>query len=939
MTKKLNSFKNIITVLMALLLLGIAVGPASAAITSSGPGGNVTAGLPGQNVGNIILTSNSNYDFAVQIKIMPPTGLTFNTSSPFFFAAKTGNITIGTPTLTASLITVPVNSASTALDTVTVGGIMMDVAATASGGSNSFTVQSAGATSSNPLINVVVPTLTEVADNIPAGVRSSSAGTITVAAPTLNGVIGNGTTINVTLPSSSGITFDRSAAVTTTNWSTTLNVTTPATISADGLTLSTMVINGSTVGDIMTFTGVKLNATGAAVTGTQYNVTTSVSGGSPVTVKDTNSVNAISVIKPILGEVVDNIAKGGNSFVANTITVTAPTVVSIIGAGTTINITLPSSSGITFDRSATVTTTNGSTTLNVTTPATISADGLTLSTTVINGSTAGDSMTFTGIQLNATATAVSAQYNVTTKASATGDAVTVKNGTTSNKINVIVPTVTNSTTVYLDNLGFTHISANNFAVNASAVVAGVIGNGTFINVTLTGTGITFDKSATVAITNGTTLNVTTPATISSDGLTLSTRVINGSAANDNVTFTGVKLNITTSATTQNYTVITTPSGTGAATMTTVSTAQIVISPITADAITLTVGNLTPSVGTENTYSFNVKNTTQVQNFGGQQVDFTKNSSLGTFNVTSAITDSSGNVYVNFTAPATITTLNITATIRGTANQVNVTLTPVGAAATKLAIFQDIPKLAPTGIATITVKAQDSLGNNVSSTDTVRLAVSGDAYITSNVTVVMSAGVATFTVQKTTPGSTTLTATDTTGTLIYATGTQVFTADIGSIVLTSSTTSLTVNGSVANLSVQLFDVNGNVLALQGQMITITSSNTSLATVGTATPTTNVSGIALSNLTSTNVTGTIIVKATVTNQTGVKLWSNVSVSIVPAAAHDIMTYYRGLHGSPTVVDDADLISAANDWSNDVIPTGFTAVITDSQLISLANEWSSS
>ena len=48
MTKKLNNFKNIITVLLALLLLGIAVGPASAAVTNL----NVSAGMHfyGENI-------------------------------------------------------------------------------------------------------------------------------------------------------------------------------------------------------------------------------------------------------------------------------------------------------------------------------------------------------------------------------------------------------------------------------------------------------------------------------------------------------------------------------------------------------------------------------------------------------------------------------------------------------------------------------------------------------------------------------------------------------------------------------------------------------------------------------------------------------------------------------------------------------------------------
>jgi|GEM_PF-5462690 len=69
------------------------------------------------------------------------------------------------------------------------------------------------------------------------------------------------------------------------------------------------------------------------------------------------------------------------------------------------------------------------------------------------------------------------------------------------------------------------------------------------------------------------------------------------------------------------------------------------------------------------------------------------------------------------------------------------------------------------------------------------------------------------------------------------------------------------------------------------------------------------------------------------------SGTATVTVTAGTTDIMAYYRGLTGSPTVVDTADLLQAADDWSNDVTPSGFTEPITTAQLLELANEWSSS
>lgn len=53
-------------------------------------------------------------------------------------------------------------------------------------------------------------------------------------------------------------------------------------------------------------------------------------------------------------------------------------------------------------------------------------------------------------------------------------------------------------------------------------------------------------------------------------------------------------------------------------------------------------------------------------------------------------------------------------------------------------------------------------------------------------------------------------------------------------------------------------------------------------------------------------------------------------------DILTYYRGYSGDAGVVETTDLLKAANDWSNAVVPPDFTEPISTTQLLVLANEW---
>lgn len=52
--------------------------------------------------------------------------------------------------------------------------------------------------------------------------------------------------------------------------------------------------------------------------------------------------------------------------------------------------------------------------------------------------------------------------------------------------------------------------------------------------------------------------------------------------------------------------------------------------------------------------------------------------------------------------------------------------------------------------------------------------------------------------------------------------------------------------------------------------------------------------------------------------------------------IIGYYRSLGDDSKVVETTDLLKAADDWSSDVIPPGFTEPIATQELLQIAEEW---
>jgi len=254
MTKKLNSFKNIISVLLALLLLGIAAGPASA---NSGAGDTLFNGTLDQAVSNITIKGSS-YQVNGTIDISfttPEAGLTFNTSSDVVairtdIAANNTTFDPANITVSSTQISIPlINKNYFEGVEINITGIRVDVNSSVLAGKKFFKIASAGGYDNST-----------VSINITAKTPPPVLTTITVSPPTALVVVGgNTTTFTATTLDQYGVPI--SATVTWTS-------------------------DNTTVGSINSSTGVfTANAAGTSIiTATSGNV----SGTATATVTSTN---------------------------------------------------------------------------------------------------------------------------------------------------------------------------------------------------------------------------------------------------------------------------------------------------------------------------------------------------------------------------------------------------------------------------------------------------------------------------------------------------------------------------------------------------------------------------------------------------------------------------------------------------------------------------
>lgn len=82
---------------------------------------------------------------------------------------------------------------------------------------------------------------------------------------------------------------------------------------------------------------------------------------------------------------------------------------------------------------------------------------------------------------------------------------------------------------------------------------------------------------------------------------------------------------------------------------------------------------------------------------------------------------------------------------------------------------------------------------------------------------------------------------------------------------------------------------------------------------------------------NIQASIIVNgAEILSNTVEKEWVSSS---------DIMAYYRGLNQYPDIVETNDLLKAADDWRDNIMPPQFAVSLNTNQLLTLADEWRNS
>jgi len=524
---------------------------------------------------------------------------------------------------------------------------------------------------------------------------------------------------------------------------------------------------------------------------------------------------------------------------------------------------------------------------------------------------------------------------------------------TANSISVVKPNVTSAgVTVYLSGVENKNVTGGAITINSTDLHPdGEIGNNTFIRIRIpAGIGVSFNGSAPgVTVTNTSDLNtygvgltVGTPfVTNFTDGLELNMSVTKGSNSTSSldpasdagwggqwVNITGFKLNVTSTASSGNwnFTVYTQSNITlssGAFERGT-EISQTVTGINIQTAIPDTVYPVSPNgiyenpilvpVGTSMMFNWTVysNGTTTRDPYVNKLVNFLINSTTSAMlNTSSMTTSTTGNVSVVFTAPTTPLPVASTgvggaryllnATVNGyplVLNQTNIAVVNQSIPRT-LKVFPDVTRYAPNGIANVTVWARDDYGNNQTSNGTVvRLSsTDADVQVISLNNQVLVNGNYTYQIKKSTPGIAHLYVQNDSTPAFFpmASAEQTFIGDIGSIVMTSTKSSL-VADEEANLSVQLKDVYGNVMALSGQTIAFTALNVSgVGCTATVTPLinpTDTSGIATAYIkaNAAGISGTIWANATVTNQSLVSLTSTVPIALItglPANQNSTLT----------------------------------------------------
>ena len=84
---------------------------------------------------------------------------------------------------------------------------------------------------------------------------------------------------------------------------------------------------------------------------------------------------------------------------------------------------------------------------------------------------------------------------------------------------------------------------------------------------------------------------------------------------------------------------------------------------------------------------------------------------------------------------------------------------------------------------------------------------------------------------------------------------------------------------------------------------------------------------------NVGNNTVTYQSIDNVGNIENEKNISFTISNIS---ILSYYRELNLYPNIVETKDLLKAADNWRNDIVPSGFSVPLTTVQLLALADEW---
>jgi hypothetical protein len=330
-------------------------------------------------------------------------------------------------------------------------------------------------------------------------------------------------------------------------------------------------------------------------------------------------------------------------------------------------------------------------------------------------------------------------------------------------------------------------------------------------------------------------------------------------------------------------------------------------------------NLTDSVGNLNTTAGGTINITASNTALGNMSNGTT-----TVNNNLTVTISGGNASFTYTVNSSIAGTTVLTLTSSLGINDTITITTSGAKGIALALNKKTQQVGDTVLAS--AQLVDASGNALGIIGTnINFVVTNATNVIQSVStnVTNANGIATFNFTQSVAGVYTVTASN--GTLINRT-TVTFAGPAASIVVTVNNTSPLVN--------QMVTINATVEDANG----VTSGS-----LGTGTIWFLADGIQFATATITNGEANTTYTQATTGAVTITAFYNVSLQgskiVNFTSTQDILAYYRGLTGSPSVVDTADLLQAADDWSNNVTVSGFSQPITTQQLLTLANEWSSS